>query len=292
MNELMGMKRDNDIVDKDLATEEEVMAFENGDEGSTAPELQPLRPYLEGNLRCSWNATLCEMFLQQWEESQEERLTVEKSRAIEDRFEKRLENLKKALARMRKHTEEELKDEMARSRHISRVTGRRDRVSSFISRNLYVLTEVHQLWQERRQICMDMMTKRDGSIHSGWKGLLRIVERLGMCGMSSDESEVDDVGRPYYVVRARRWRHSDITTRLDAIDKSKNTTSGYGETRPGNPPRRRVRRQNAPVSTRDPPVGCPENYYGDEFMANLDNKQFRDLQIKEEAELPQVNFYD
>jgi len=136
------------------------------------------------------------------------------------------------------------------------------------------------------------MTKRDGSIHSGWKGLLRMVERLGMSGMSSDESDVDEVGRPYYVVRVRRWRHSDITRCLDAIDRSKNTTSGYGETRPGNPPRRRLRRQNAAVSTRDPTVGCPENYYGDEFVANLDNKKFRDLQMVEEDALPEVNFND
>jgi len=135
MNGLMGMKRDVDIVDVDLATEDEVTAFERGDVGSTDPDLQPLRPYLEGNVRCGWNSSLGEMFLVHWEENQGERLGAEEARAIEDRFEKRLENLKKARARILKHSKEELRNEMARSRHISRVSGRRDRVSQFIPEN-------------------------------------------------------------------------------------------------------------------------------------------------------------
>lgn len=112
-----------------------------------------------------------------------------------------------------------------------------------------------------------------------------MVDRLTMAGMSSDESEIDKDGRAYYVVKRRAWRSTAIRSRLEFIDSQMNRTSADGRIRPGNPPRKRVRIQGAPVSNRDPPTECPENYYSREFVSNLSNRAYAALKMKPARDL-------
>jgi hypothetical protein len=132
------------------------------------------------------------------------------------------------------------------------------------------------------------MTGRDRRIDPSWRATLYMVDKLTMAGMSSDESEIDKDRRPYYVVKRRAWRDSRVRARLEFIDSQMNMTNAFGGTRPGNPPRKRVRIRGAPVSTHDPPTECPENYYSREFLANLSNRAYSTLRMKPAKELGSI----
>lgn len=129
------------------------------------------------------------------------------------------------------------------------------------------------------------MKGRDGLTDPTWRATLYMVEKLTMAGMSSDESEIDRDGRAYYVVKRRAWRSAGVRARLEFVDCQMNKTSADGGIRPGNPPRKRVRTQGAPVSDRDPPTECPVNYYSREFMSNLSNRAYAALKVKPAKDL-------
>jgi hypothetical protein len=138
-------------------------------------------------------------------------------------------------------------------------------------------------------MCIENMKGRDGYIDPGWRATLYMVEKLTMAGMSSDESEVDNDGRAYYVVKRRAWRSAAVRRHLEFIDSQMNRTSANGGTRPGNPPRKRVRIHGAPVSNRDPPTECPENYYSREFVSNLSNRAYSALKLKPAKDFGTLN---
>ena len=135
---------------------------------------------------------------------------------------------------------------------------------------------------------MKNLKGRDGKIDLGWEAMLNMVDTLGMGGMSSDESEVDQENQAFYIVKKRLWRSELVTSRLQFIDKCRNTTNAFGGIRPGNAPRRRMRVQGAGASTRSPVVKCPTNYYTPEFVASLDNRAYDELDIQEEHDLGHI----
>jgi len=139
-----------------------------------------------------------------------------------------------------------------------------------------------QLWLERREICLESAQKQDGSVDLAWKSLLWMVDKLGQAGMSSDESDLDDnTGRPCYTVERRVWRSPEVQACLEGIDKFANRSAADGRIRPGNQPRQRIRMRSAKASRRDPPIGCPRNYYTAEFLSDLSNRAGRELDVKE-----------
>ena len=115
------------------------------------------------------------------------------------------------------------------------------------------------------------------------------MDKLGMAGMSLDESQVEADGRAYYAVKQRAWRSRAVLARLKFIDSQMNKTNAYGGIRPGNAPRKRVRIQGALSSDRDPPTGCPQNYYSCEFLSNLSNRAYNALEMKEKKDLGTVS---
>ncbi|KAF8886710.1 hypothetical protein CPB84DRAFT_1749902 [Gymnopilus junonius] len=104
-------------------------------------------------------------------------------------------------------------------------------------------TIVEKEWSQRqtldrpRIICSSMMRNHNGSTNQVWRQLLGMIDKLGMAGMSSDESELDENGNPVYFMRKRHWRPRRITEQLVLIDKCRNTTTGTGDIAPGNPAR-------------------------------------------------------
>jgi hypothetical protein len=117
-----------------------------------------------------------------------------------------------------------------------------------------------------------------------------MVEELGPAGMSSDESELDEsTKKTTYRIKRRNWRAKVCQDRLKLIDSDRNTTNAHGGTRPGKPPRDRIRAPNSRISTRAPKVGCPENYYSSEWVANLgSDRMVRALKWEEEKDLGRV----
>ena len=120
------------------------------------------------------------------------------------------------------------------------------------------------------------MHNRNGTINPKWKASYDMVLNLGPSGMSSDESEEED-GRTIYVVKARAWRSQVVNKRCKFIDRDRVTTSSLGGAPAGNPPRKRKRVIRPAPSSRDPVIGCPENYYSERWVANLPNRGVREL---------------
>jgi hypothetical protein len=100
-------------------------------------------------------------------------------------------------------------------------------------------------------------------------------------GISSDESDTDDSGRPVYRTKNMVWRSRDILKKLVDIDSDRNTTNAYGNTRAGNPPRVRKRRDRLETSRKAIP-GLPINFYDSNWYASLTPGQKRELSAKEE----------
>lgn len=134
------------------------------------------------------------------------------------------------------------------------------------------------------------MKNRDGSIDEGWKITADMVEELGPAGMSSDESELDEnTKRTTYTIKRRLWRARACKNRLILIDSDRNVTNAHGGTRPGKPPRERIRAPTSTISERGPTVGCPKNYYSREWVANLgSDRMVRELKWKERKDLGRV----
>lgn len=109
MNHLMGIKHDKDVCEIDCATEEDIEEFEEG--ATTAPGLNPMRPYLESTKRNSWNDTLCDMFVEYFEEEMGEQnmiLADEDKEEVERMFLDRLARLSRPWRDNQKFTGQQL----------------------------------------------------------------------------------------------------------------------------------------------------------------------------------------
>lgn len=91
MNELLGIKKDDDMRDYIGATAEEVESYHAGT--GAAPVLQPMRLYLETKQCVIWNDELSELFLEHYEEELNHQLTPDQRTEIEEFFENRLHQL-------------------------------------------------------------------------------------------------------------------------------------------------------------------------------------------------------
>jgi hypothetical protein len=115
-----------------------------------------------------------------------------------------------------------------------------------------------------------------------------MVDKLGQAGMSSDESDLDNNGRPCYTVKRRVWRSPEVQACLEGIDKFANRSAADGRIRPGNQPRQRMRTRSAKASQRDPSIGCPRNYYMAEFLSDLTNRAYTELGVTAGKALPEI----
>ena len=76
---------------------------------------------------------------------------------------------------------------------------------------------------------------------------------------------------------------------LALIDNDHNITNAIGGAHPGNQPRIRIRSSNGPISDWDPKTSCPQNYYRNEWVANLGSKRkVRALEMKAEKDLGMI----
>lgn len=111
-----------------------------------------------------------------------------------------------------------------------------------------------------------------------------VLDTLGAGGISSDKSDIDDSGRSVYRTKTMPWRAKDILKKLTDIDSDRNTTNAYGNTKAGNPPRVRKRRDMQETSRKAIP-GLPLNFYDSNWYAGLTPGQKRELAAKEGKEL-------
>jgi hypothetical protein len=117
-----------------------------------------------------------------------------------------------------------------------------------------------------------------------WNEFDMLLTELGPEGMSSDESDLDDGGRNEYRVRRMPWRSKEVERRLVQVDKDRNTTNAYGNSRAGSQPRARTRRNAVKVSRRKATPGYPLNFYDKSWYAALTKSQQHDLAPTEPIE--------
>jgi hypothetical protein len=127
MNRLMKIENDKDISRVDCATEEEVDGYEEG--STAAPELCPMRPYLNSSRRTNWNDLLCELFVEHFEKDEGFELTQASKEAIEKLFLERLSRLGRTWRESHIFSSEELKERRLRSNQLARRNTRRVDVS-------------------------------------------------------------------------------------------------------------------------------------------------------------------
>jgi hypothetical protein len=111
-----------------------------------------------------------------------------------------------------------------------------------------------------------------------------MLDALGAGGISSDESDTDDSGHSVYRTKTMTWRAKDVAKKLMDIDSDRNTTNAYGNTRAGNPPRVRKRRDKLETLRKAIP-GLPINFYDSNWYASLTPGQKRELAAREEKPL-------
>ncbi|KAL0062499.1 transcription elongation factor spt5 [Marasmius tenuissimus] len=124
-----------------------------------------------------------------------------------------------------------------------------------------------------------------------WALAMTIIERLGVPGMSSDESEdLEDVPERRYTVRARSWRSKRIQELLVRIDRElrKTKRSLYGNAPPGNAPRLRQRVRTPADSRRAAVALLPTNCYHKEWLRRLSTTARGQLCPGDRVELPDL----
>jgi hypothetical protein len=127
MNRLMNIESDKGISKVDCATEEEVEQYEEG--VALAPELQPMRPYLNSTRRTNWNDMLCELFVEHIEEDEKVTLTPGNKETMEKMFHNRLDRLGRTWRESQNFSSEQLKERGLRSNQLARRNTRRVDVS-------------------------------------------------------------------------------------------------------------------------------------------------------------------
>jgi hypothetical protein len=112
--------------------------------------------------------------------------------------------------------------------------------------------------------------------------------------MSSDESSNEDPNssRKACVIKSVTWRSEDLIPYLQMIDNDFNRFNRYGNRKPGNPFRDRVRLPGTKASERPAITGLPMNFYDKTWYANLSNSDIRFLQAKPELLFPVIVAYN
>ena len=123
MNRLIYINKDSDVSGVDCAMAEEVEEFEEGT--IAAPELDPMRPYLDTTRHTSWNDVLCEMFVEHFQDEEGVKMTPDDMETVEKMFINRLGRLSRIWKSFHKFTPEELSARKDQSNALSRRNTRR-----------------------------------------------------------------------------------------------------------------------------------------------------------------------
>ena len=126
MNKLLGITKNDDIININLGTADEVEDYANGT--SDDPPLEPMHLYLEGQLLVEWNIKLCELFIEHLAEAEDWEVTDYCRDVLETAFKNRLSTLQKNFRRLENKTDAQIDEEKRTSGKRQRASSRRDKV--------------------------------------------------------------------------------------------------------------------------------------------------------------------
>ncbi|KDR79748.1 hypothetical protein GALMADRAFT_136359 [Galerina marginata CBS 339.88] len=284
MNALLRINKDKDIQwhaqpPKAIA---DVFAAEQG----PGPNLIPMQLYFDGKAKHHWNRTLATSFVEDFTEHVGPQLNLKEAEEIivYDLFWQRFQNL-------RQLHKSWLPKEGEDDRAVSHRKYQQD------------LKQLKTTRRDSRRKCMNQLrisitegnaVKPDGTRDDVWHFLWQVATQLGLGGTSSDESGEEGVNtsRKAFVIRSVGWRSDELVPYLQMIDRDFNRFNRYGNKRPGNPLRDRVRLPTAKASVRPAIRGLPKNFYDKTWYANLTNEEVLFLQAKPDLAFPVIVQYN
>ena len=98
--------------------------------------------------------------------------------------------------------------------------------------------------------------------------MLDLFNKLGADGMSSEDTEIEDL-QTVYRPRILPWRRN-IDDWLALIDKERRKSNQTVYSSAGHAPRKRIRASTNQVSAREPPAGLPKSLYDPQWKSQLD----------------------
>jgi len=114
----MNIKQDKDVFDIETATREEIEGFKEGTKDP--PTLDPMGPFIQTSSRNSWNESLCELFIEQFQAEQGMNLTTEESEEIKDMFHARLGRLTRKWQEDKKYSRRQVWEREKISKQLAR----------------------------------------------------------------------------------------------------------------------------------------------------------------------------
>ncbi|KAF8879901.1 hypothetical protein CPB84DRAFT_1751555 [Gymnopilus junonius] len=232
-----------------VPSKEKVDAF--AEREGPGPTLVPLALFFAYKKKHAWNLDLGEKFFDDFFEREGPRLRLREREwpIIYEIFWQHFSNLKREWKKWQPKEGEDKTAVNHRNSETTRVTlksKRRNARRKHLKHLRVAITDGNQI-------------KTDGTKDDVWYFLWLVATELGIGGMSSDESS-PDTGRKY-VIKSVPWRSEELTPYLQMIDNDFNRYNRYGNCKPGNPFRDRVRLPGAKASTRPAIRGLPRNFY-------------------------------
>src|ERR1700679_183168 len=302
MNTLLRIEHDPDIQRCSQPSNEIVDDFAEGNRSD--PALVPMQLAFRYKKKEAWNKCLGEQFFDDFLEREGSNLRLQEDEwpLIYELFWQRFENLKKEWKKWQKKNGEDDKAVCLRNStnnqldlKSKRRNARRRHVSEcvFILKKMLTYSE-SQLTDIRIKIAEGNTTKADGTRDDVWHFLWLVASQLDLGGMSSDESsnENQNSSRKACVIKSVPWRNEELPPYLQMIDADFNRFNRFGNRKPGNPFRDRVRQPGMKATKRPAITGLPKNFYDKTWYANLSNNDIRFLQVRPELELPVIIAYN
>ena len=298
----MGIECDADIQWHSQPSRELVDDFAKGNESD--PGLVPMNLAFRYTKKEPWNKSLGEQFVDDFLERGGSKLCLQENEwpLIYELFWQRFDNLKKEWKKWQKKEGEDntaVHNRNSTSNRIDLKTKRRNarrrQVSKYIiSKEKKKLTgPKSQLTDMRLIIAEGNATKADGTKDDVWHFLWLVASQLDLGGMSSDESSNDNTtARKNVHIKSVPWRNEELIPYLRRIDADFNRLNRYGNRRPGNPFRDRVRVPGMKKTERPAITGLPINFYDKTWYANLSNSDIRFLKAKPELPFPVIVEYN
>ncbi|KAJ8074688.1 hypothetical protein PM082_022266 [Marasmius tenuissimus] len=299
MNPKLGIRRDKDFITLDISqfpSAKDTKRLTNRNGGRLGDRL----PVCWEDLHCLWNESLSKDFVSsfielhpQYDDQKEE---------VIDHFWQRLDRLKSLRQRTsRREGETQAQCNSRRHKMFSdeqrrlRKRSRQDQASlSFFSDTRGIIIFTFQLHLDRLRVASENANHHpDLDQRRQWASVMCIIQKLGVPGMSSDESEDTDGNMPErrYTIKARAWRSKDIQDLMARTDQELKQTkrSLYGNAPPGNPPRIRHRVKTPAQSQRAAVGQLPVNFYNRDWLRRLSDVARGQLSPARHFQLPKLS---
>ncbi|KAG6818902.1 hypothetical protein H0H93_000449 [Arthromyces matolae] len=249
-----------------LVSEEQLEDYFNGE---IHPTLNPIQICLDSPSH-PWNSELATIFSEHVVNLPEYSHFELDANEVAEHFICRLDTLRKAHASSLPADEgEEISAEQKRMAGLVKEQVKRRR------------TRQNNLFLARRDICEEKMDDR------AWALLFDMVDKLGVEGQSSDESDDDEKGP--YRVKTQAWRNPNVTSLLRHIDSHRPTRNHLGNRRPGAASReRKIVRDMSTRPIGKIPAKRPSNMYNDGWYEGLSNVLKAKLGPQPPLPLPQI----